>query len=159
MHNRPQRRHPGCRPEDASERPLHLPDLVVVGRQHERLTGEHERGDHEQATTEAEHAEAREHEDLSQHADDARQEEHHLQPAGGAVQVLAPEIDDERHERHKPAESHAWGLEFDVQPGSTDQEQEPREAWAGQRVEQFLGPARLRQGHAALESVGLPQSG
>ena len=75
------------------------------------------------------------------------------------MQVLAPEVDDERHHRHEAAEAEARRVQFDVESGAADQEEQPGQAWAGQRVEQPIGPARLGESDVASEPVGLHEAG
>ena len=148
-HQHAQDCHAHRRAQNAQQRPLQLTDLIIVGRQHKRLAGQHERRNHQESAAQSQHADARQHEDLGGQTEEPCQKEHHLQPAAGAVQVLAPEVDDECHHRHEASQTEAGRVQFDVEARAADQEQQPCHLWAGQCVEQPIGPTWLRQGDIA----------
>ena len=111
------------------------------------------------AAAEAEDAEAGKHEHLQQQASHAGHEERHLEPAGGAAEVAAPEEQQEANGGDEAADADARRVQFDVERGDADEQQQHGHARRGQRPDQEVGPARLDQRRIVFQPVVLLELG
>ena len=121
-----------------------LGQLRLGLRQHERLAGQHERRQDHRAAAQAEDAEAGQHQQLEQQEEHAAEEQQHFQPAGRAVQKIAPEEQHERQRGDERADAHARRVQLDVNADEADHQQHERQAGRRQRLDQFERPIRLR---------------